>query len=169
MTIIAAVSNGKKAWIGSDTWSDRGSGAVETREFKGLQTPGWVIGHTGLCSSLQLITFEMSKLSHEVQASYSDPVRFAEWLRQFDLSGDEPFNRFLHVQPSRVSIIDNHLFTYPIETEVILTIGSGEEYAQGALWRKLPKKFRRRVEVAIMAAIDMDEHCGGEPVILEVR
>ena len=174
MSIVAAVTDGERAWIGSDTLT---TGGVEVG-FKGIRWPGGALGITGDFFTLQALLQWLGG-----KTPPSDPVELALYLRGIAVrrkmgSWSEGLLTLemaaLYVRPDSVWHLASDFTMVRCKSHSAQAVGSGNEVAQGAVWgaQRAGKQFktvRAALKFGIEAAIAGRVGCGGDVVIHRVR
>lgn len=174
MSIIAAITDGRSAWIGSDTLTTRGDDVG----FKGILWKGAALGITGELFALQAFRHWLS-----VEPPPSGPVELALHLR--GLAREHNMGHLddgtltleftaLYVRPTEVWHIGSDFSVVACPEHSVQAIGAGNEVADGAVWGaqhagKRFKPLRSALKFSIEAAIAKHAQCGGEVVIHRVR
>ncbi|MCH8157720.1 MAG: hypothetical protein IID18_08225 [Nitrospinae bacterium] len=174
MSIVAAVTDGTRAWVGSDTQTTRG----DEVGFKGIRWRGAALGIAGEFFALQAFRHWLVK-----ETPPSDPVALALHLReltQLHRMGhwDEGTKILeftaLYVLPTEIWHIASDFTVVRCVGGTVHAIGSGNEVTSGALWgaQRAGKRFkslRASLKFGIEAAIAREKGCGGDVIIHRVR
>jgi len=169
MTIICAITDGKKTWVGAD-----GLAVNNDTIINGIQK--WSFAHNwGVASAGDFKTnniLEQNKL--DLFDRLGNPVQFVERVRGLfsDYNTDTDVgpklfgqNLILACQHS-IWMIDTALAIIPIQKNMLWADGSGRRYGIGAgNLQKDDRLHKDRIKSALYGAMKHDISCGGKIMI----
>lgn len=167
MTIICAITDGKKCFIGSDTQSV-GGGVLMDCGPKWIVQGGWAVGVAGDQRLADIIRAD------DILRDLETPWQFTERLRasykEYDVApaerrdgGAPSYNSlYLLATPHRVWEVYECLAVTPVRDGKLWALGSGAQCALGAGYAMKRRQPKQIVTMAVEAAIEICSRCGGD-------
>lgn len=167
MTVIAAISNGTRTCIGSDTIAvNNGTVMHNGPKWIVAEDLAWAVGHAGCKRTFTLL----SQAGSTLFAGCSNEQHMVDRLREIMLGdnyntdsykGPKCFGeQFIIASPSRVWSVSTCLGLLTIPNGELWADGSGRAYALGAGNFGGHHDHMARLHAALEAAIRYDDGCG---------
>lgn len=176
MTVIVGLKDDKGIYIGSDSRITIGNIMGDLIEPKIFKVGDIIMGISGTYDNDQLIRYSMELPSNTENIS---PLRylisvFIPAIKKCLIDGGKDLQNLEDV--GMILIYKNRVFEVDASLSIIettddfVTIGSGADIARGALYATADiQDSRKRVEMAIEAAIEYDFNCGHPIEIQEIE
>ena len=175
MTIICALydNDAGKFWLGCNSGSLVGDTVIPEHRTKWLRYTNWAIAVAGRGVAHDALemerakfpnqTSEISQVTNFIRTAFAkyDIGEMSDGAKDFEVSG-----LIAHAGGGLYNV-DTRLAVSRIPEGAMWACGSGMEFALGADAALKTKGFNAqdRMETAVLAAIDLDSGCPGEPII----
>lgn len=169
MTIICALRQDSETWIGSDTLSTNGS-------FSFRSIHKWITGHgraVGFAGDQRVEELAIPA-QDDLFETAKTPLEVGKYLRKlclddgFEPTRDEKGDGWAHfgqadiyVDAAGIFALDTS-FTPALVDEPFWARGSGCDIAMGAYYVLAGKNPQEIMQTVIAAAMEHDDHCGGD-------
>jgi ATP-dependent protease HslVU (ClpYQ) peptidase subunit len=137
MTIVCAITDGERTWIGSDRQvTTNGDMAIQLREGRWTELPsGWWVGHSGwsrMTNLIELCTAD-DYSPCELAAAVRDHVKADGWKPSDVDEGPVQHNgRLVLAKPGEVWTVDSSLAVLRHPDHELAAIGDADQFAVGA-------------------------------------
>ncbi len=182
MTIIAAYTDGKTTWIGSDCAANAANIQIVSETGKWVIHAGWGIGISGSHRYANAIEAHADKLFNELDDSFELTIRLAKLFRK---CGGRPTNgeedlvecwgvSGLIAKAGFIWDMDETLSIIPWPQARLAASGSGSYFAMGAAWAfqkddlvrayhpsAVPLSPDYLLRKSLECACALDNHCAG--------
>lgn len=175
MAIICAVYDAEtsKTWLGCNSGSLTGDTIMPEHGTKWLRFTSWAIAFAGTGIARDLLEIERPKFPNQTTdiGQVASFIRTAFAKHEFGTIDDGAraysiTGLIAHSEGALYSL-DRRLAISKIPDGAMWACGSGMAYALGADSGLKIKGFntQERIETAVLAAIDLDSGCPGEPIV----
>ena len=175
MTILCAVydADARKFWLGCNSGGLVGDTILPEHGTKWLRFTKWAVAVSGLGIVRDLLEAERAKFPNQSSdiSQVSNFIRttfgkyefgeMSEGAKDYDICG------LIAHSEGTLHHLDRRLSASRIPQGAMWACGSGMEFALGADMALKTKGFsaQERIETAVLAAIDLDSGCPGEPIV----
>ena len=169
MTIIVGYTNGVSTWLGADGRGTAGKRILAENDQKIIRFRSWALGIGGDFISNNLVE-ENDEFLAEAETPQGIRQRLYRLFRENGLhdGGDFPAQMFL-ARAGQLWHLDNGFSLSEIPPHRYEALGSGQQYALGALYANPERRIKTKIREAIKAAAYYDMLCGGKVTIHVLR